>query len=347
MNIALSRLYGQRLTGERFASPVAAVGHLLAVQSQDFGAAKWALAQRTQSIGEAGLDALFDAGEILRAHVMRPTWHFVLPEDAIWLQQLTAQRVKARMAAYDRGLEVDPSLLARSHAVLEKTLRDRTYRTRSEVAAALQQAGISAVTQRLGQVLMHAELDRLIVSGPRRGGQQTYALLAERAPTARHLEGDEALAELTRRYVVGHGPAQAQDLAWWSGLSVTEVRRGLDIAGAAFERRSLDGKTYWSAPAEPERLASRAANLLPNYDEFLVGYHDRGAVLQRLDGHGSFNPLGNVVTLDGQVVGSWKLHRQSRQPRLELNVLAPGNTPALGPAIHAFGSYLGVELRVG
>src|SRR5215831_20269008 len=180
-DIASRRLQTQRLTGQPFDAAVDAVAWLGAVQSQDYAGAKWALGQRTRDVTDADLDRLVDAGAILRTHVMRPTWHFVLPDDMRWLLDLTAPRVKAILAHYDRQLEVDGDLLRRGHAVIETALRDGTYLTRGELAAALERAGIPADGQRLGRLIMHAELDGLIVSGPRRGKQLTYALLAERA----------------------------------------------------------------------------------------------------------------------------------------------------------------------
>src|SRR5262249_33697034 len=155
-----------------------------------------------------------------RTHVMRPTWHFVLPEDVRWLLELTAPRVKMLLAHYDGRLEIDAALLAHSHAAVEAALAGDNHLTRAELAAALERAGIQAEGQRLGPLVMHAELDGVIVSGRRRGRQRTYALLAERAPDARRLDRDEALAELAVRYFTGHGPAQAHDCSWWSGLTI-------------------------------------------------------------------------------------------------------------------------------
>lgn len=230
-DIATRRLHTQRLAGEPFASAVDAVAWLGAVQSQDYAGAKWALGQRTRGVTDADLDRLCDEGAILRTHVMRPTWHFVLPCDIRWLLGLTAPRVKARLAPYDRRLEIDAPLLKRSHAVIESALEGGSSLTRAELGAALERAGIPAAGQRLGHLVSYAELDAIVVSGPRRGRQVTYALLEERAPSARRLDRDEALAELTRRYFTGHGPAQVQDFAWWSGLTVADVRRGLELAG--------------------------------------------------------------------------------------------------------------------
>ena len=355
IDVAARRLQTQRLVGAPFASAVDTVAGLGAVQAQDYAGAKWALGLRTHDLTEAALDRLFDAGTILRTHVMRPTWHFVLPADVRWLLDLTAPRVKAILAPYDRRLEIDPPLLRRSHAILEAALRDGLSLTRDELAAELARAGIPAAGQRLGHLLMHAELDAIMTSGPRRGKQQTYALLAERAPRARRLDRDEALAELTRRYFAGHGPAQAQDFAWWSGLSLAEVKRGLALVGSTLVPEVIGGKSYWGVSDAPAtELLAPIVHLLPNFDEFLVGYRDRAAAL---DPDRDFNVaalrngsiLSHVVILNGQVCGGWKRRLQARQAIVELGplvVLDLAEGAALRQAVERLARFLGVPTTV-
>jgi hypothetical protein len=354
-DIAARRLHTQRLAGEPFAAAVDAVAWLGAVQSQDYAGAKWALGLRTRAVTDADLDRLFDEGAILRTHVMRPTWHFVLPDDIRWLLDLTAPRVRARLAHYDRQLEIEPALLARSHAVIESALGCGSPLTRGELAAALERAKMPAAGQRMGHLLMHAELDAIVASGPRRGRQHTYALLAERAPSARRLDRDEALAELTRRYFTGHGPAQVQDLVWWSGLTVADVKRGLALTGPALAHEVIGGKSYWSSPDAP-MVGGRApiVHLLPNYDEFLVAYRDRTASLdpaRALDTAPLPNGgiLGNVVVVNGQVWGGWKRTLQGRQAVVELGLLDVLDTTegaALREAAGRLAPFLGVPVTV-
>jgi hypothetical protein len=353
--IAARRLHAQRLTGEPFASTVEALGRLGAVQAQDYAGAKWALGQRTRAVTDADLDRLFDEGAILRTHVMRPTWHFVLPDDVRWLLELTGPRVKARMAHYDRQLELDAAVLKRSRAVMEAALRDGSHLTRGELVAALERSGIPARGQRLGHLVLHAELDAVVVSGPRRARQFTYALLEERAPNARRLDRDEALAELTRRYFTGHGPAQVQDFAWWSGLTVADVKRGLALVGPALVHEVIGGSSYWSSPdLHPAVGGGPIVHLLPNYDEFLIAYRDRTASLDPARGfdtapfpYGSI--LAHVVALNGQVWGGWKRRLRGRQVVVELgplDILDATETAALRRAAGDLARFLGVSVRV-
>ena len=298
-------------------SAIDVVRWLGAVQSQDYSGAMWGLAQRTTETTQAQLDRLFDAGAILRTHVMRPTWHFVLPDDIGWLVDLTGSRVRRGQAGRYRELGIGDDEVSRATDVLCSALAGGRFLTRPELGQALQAAGIPPDGQRLPHFLMAAELDGAIVSGPRRGKQFTYALLAERAPQARTLDPSAALAALTRRYFRSHGPAQLQDFVWWSGLTVSDARSGLALAAGDLDRCVVADKEYWfDADAVSPEATSPLAHLLPNWDEYTVGYRDREAVLAlerpfdpSLFAFGSV--LSNVVTLLSTLVAmlilSWQL----------------------------------------
>ena len=266
--------------------------HLGAVQSQDYAGAKWGVAQRSAPVTNAELDRLFAEGAILRTHVMRPTWHFVLPEDIRWLLTLTAPRVRQARAFVCRREGLDEAVFARSHRILERALRDRAYKTRTELGMALAAAGVVADRFRLGCLMMRAELDGVICSGPRRGKQSTYALLDERAPAGRAFQRDEALVELATRYLASHGPALLTDFTWWSGLTVADARRAFGLAGS----RLVEEGDLWSAAGDEPAPEAASAHLLPNYDEYLVAY--RGQTL-RLG-------LGHIAVVDGQAAGHWR-----------------------------------------
>lgn len=296
-------------------SATAVVRALGAVQSQDYAGATWAVGMRARGLTAADVERAFNTGEILRTHVMRPTWHFVAANDLRWMQQLTASRVVARMASSNRTLGLTPEVFRKSRAILEKVLRGRQYLTRMQLKAALDLAKIKTEgTQRLAHLVMQAELDGLICSGPRIGKQFTYALVDERAPTSRDLAGDEALAELTRRYFAAHAPATVHDFAWWSGLSISECRRGVQLLGTDIESCTLDDVAYvvprgFDLP-RADAAARTAVHLLPNYDEFFIGYRDRSAIADRLRDlrlvTGANALLAHVIVIGGQLVGGWK-----------------------------------------
>lgn len=237
-----------------FADAADVVGWFGGLQSQDYHVAKWALALRLgPGVTDADLDRAFDDGVILRTHVLRPTWHFVAPGDLRWLLELTAPRIHAlNTYAYRLG-ELDGPLLRRTTDLIADAVADGNHLTRTEIAALLARHGITAAGFRLGYILIHAELERMICSGPLRGKQHTYALLEERVPRAASLERDAALAELVRRFFTSHGPATTKDLAWWSSLTRADIATGLSLAGDALESTDVDGSTFWSAPETPAR----------------------------------------------------------------------------------------------
>ncbi|HEV2012529.1 MAG TPA: winged helix DNA-binding domain-containing protein [Candidatus Dormibacteraeota bacterium] len=343
-SIAARRLHAQRLTGKPFASPVDAVRALTAVQSQDYGGGKWALGLRTRGVTEADLDRLYDEGAILRTHVLRPTWHFLLPEDIRWMLELTGPRITRALAGRHRELELDAKVVARASAAFVDALAGGRHLTRPELGEVLRKAHISPDGQRLPHLLSHAELDGLITSGARRGKLHTYALLEERATKARRLQPAEAVAELTLRYFKSHGPAQLQDFAWWSGLTLADARKGIAAAGKALENQTIDGKDYWfGADAGRVREVAGAAHLLPNFDEYTVAYRDRGEVMHAGRLHVPGLVLSNVVTVAGKIRGSWRRTLGRRGVRVEISALdqfTPGESAALEAAGRRFGRYL-------
>jgi Winged helix DNA-binding domain len=302
--IALRRLRTQHLVGPPLASPVDVVGWLGAVQSQIVAAAAWGIALRSRG----GLSAVADAyarGAIVRTHVLRPTWHFVLPGDLRWMQALTAARVQRQSAPYYRQHGLDARALRRADAVIVRALEDGP-RMRSELATRLGATGL-----RLALVMMHAELGGLICSGPMHGKQHTYVLVDAVAPGSKPRPRDLALAALTLRYFTGHGPAQAADFAWWSGLTLADAREGLALVGAALASERIGDRTYYYSAAGPPAPRPRAptAHLLPSYDEYIVAYRDRSAVHDpaRLAGRRPPGVLdGNLVLLDGMLIGGWR-----------------------------------------
>ena len=356
-DIAARRLHAQRLIGEPFTSAVDTVRWLGVVQAQDYAGALWAVGQRTQAATAAALNRLFDAGVILRTHVLRPTWHFVLPEDIRWLLELTGPRVRRGLAARWRQLEIDAGVVARASAAFRAALAGGRHLTRPELGVVLRATGIAPDGQRLPHLLMAAELDGLLASGPRHGKQFTYALLEERAPApqARVLDRTAALAELTRRYFRSHGPAQVQDFVWWSGLTVADARLGLALAGAALAHQVIAGTDYWfDAAAGPAGTAATVAHLLPNFDEYTVGYRDRAAVVladrpfePALFSFGSI--LSNVVLVGGRVRGAWRRTVTRGGVRVEVRLLdrlAPAEAAAVDEAGYRLGRFLGSPVEL-
>lgn len=350
---ATQRLISQHLVAQERAEPSEIVALLGAVQAQDYAGAKWALGQRLRGATDAMIEAACDAGAILRTHVLRPTWHFVAPADLRWLLALTGPRVHAGNRGRHRQLELDDAVFRRSHAVLTRALRDARFLTRTEIARALAAAGIStALPQRLAYILMHAELHALICSGPRRGKQFTYALLEERVPPTPAMDRDEALVELIRRYFATRGPATPHDCAWWSGLTLADVRRALHEARADLEHETLDGRTFWFSPSPRAADVPRhTAHLLPSYDEYFIGLRDRSAMLEPATlAAVSARPdvlIANIVLVEGRAAGGWKRTLVKNAVSIELRLLrelTAGEKRAVDRAMRAYAAFVELPL---
>ncbi|GIG02644.1 winged helix DNA-binding domain-containing protein [Catellatospora citrea] len=354
LQLASWRMRNLGLHATADATPQDVVGRLGAVQSQDYGPATWSLGERITAAHEDRLHRDFAEGALLRTHVLRPTWHFVTPEDIAWVLALTGPRVHQLNAYYYRQLGLDEQLRARCDALLTEALTG-TQLTRKELTALCQAAGIGTEGFRMAYILMNAELNGLICSGAMKGKQHTYALLAERAPQALVLDPDAALAELTLRYFTSHGPATVKDFRWWSSLTQAEIRRSLDLVRGQLHSLDADGLTYWFAgePAQPHTSDGPVAHLLQGYDEYIVGYTESKHLLnvagvgggQRLD-----RPVYNgVLIIDSQVAGHWKRTVGRTEVAVEVLVYAPldaDRAAAVQAAADHHGRFLGLPARV-
>lgn len=351
--IVRRRLVGQRLVGPPFTTPAETVRSLLAVQAQEFGYALWSIGMRTAGSTQASVAAAFDRGAMIRTHLLRPTWHFVAPDDLHWLLDLTAPRVQMQNAGPYRQLDLDRSTLARSAAVIAAALRDGNHLNRNELVEPLTRAGIAADSRRLNYIVMNAELEGVICNGPVRGKQQTYALIEEWAPRSRSLDRDEALAELTRRFFAGHGPATVRDCATWAGLTLTDVRRGIEAAGAELLSAEVDGQSLWfSASSSTGGQVALDAFLLPQYDEAFLTFKSLNfPMLERVRGDVPWgDDFVRPIVIGLYRVGVWKRSETARRVLLEANIFAALNrdqSRALDAAADRYGTFMErpVELR--
>ena len=255
------RLRSHRLAGPGVQPPAgggaAVVRRLGAVQSQDHEPALWSLAQRAPGVSRAELAAAFDAGAFIRTHVLRPTWHFVPPEELRDLLALTGPRVAASCAARWRELGLPAHVRADATRALVTAIGERGPLTRPELGEALEKAGIDPGGQRLPHLLLHAELETVLCSGGLRGRLQTWALVDDRVPPGRGFDRDAALRRLTLRYVTSHGPVTERDFSWWSGLTLRDVRRGLEAARPEIDAIEFGGRRVLVRRTSPAGHALR------------------------------------------------------------------------------------------
>jgi hypothetical protein len=350
--IARARLANHGIANPAFAQPSDVVTWLGAVQAQDYGGALWAIGLRMTGATERSIEQAITERAIVRTWPMRGTLHFVAAQDVRWMLALLTPRVIAQSAGRSRQLELDEATFARSKEVFAKALQGGKQLTRDEMLHELEQAGISTAGQRGYHLLGRSAQDGLICFGTRRGKQQTFTLLDEWVPLIGSLPRDEALAELTRRYFTGHGPAMVQDLMHWAGLTATEAKTGLAAAGKTLIQETIADRAYWMPCEAPEiNHATPSVHLLPGFDEYLLGYRDRSAVLDPAyahricpGGNGMFSP---TLVIDGVVAGTWKRIFKGGAVVIEttpFRPLTPAEHNALGAAADRYGEFLGLPV---
>jgi hypothetical protein len=357
--IAGQRLAAQQIARRAFSRPAELVAWMGAVQAQEPLAARWAVGLRLGGGGAAaGANAIESAladGSLLRTHVMRWTWQLVTPADLHWMLPLVAPRLMTRAGRRHRELALDAKTFQRAEAAFTRALADGAHRTRAELGAALRAAGVAPDGQRLAHLLGHAELQGLICSGAPRAKQATWALLARRAPRAgAALTRDEALAELARRYFRSRGPATAADFAWWSGLAPVDARAGLAAVASELTSLTLAGVTYWRARRAPRVSAAALADayLLPAFDEYLVAYRDRSALLsprdtRRINAGGGL--LAPTVVVGGRVVGTWRRTLGRGVVTIALSLFGkptPRERAQIVAAAERYGAFLGLGTKI-
>lgn len=307
--IAHSRLINQQLIGSELKTPKDVVSWMGAMQAQDYNMAKWAVGIRIPDCTNNIVQKAFDNGEILRTHIMRPTWHFVSPEDIRWMLQLTAPKIKSSTRSRDRDLEITEEVYNQTNRIIEKTLEGYKYLTKEELAKAIEKNNIHINPARITHFLMRAELDGIICSGAMQNKKHTYALLEERIPKTSSLSKDEALAKFASIYFRSHGAATLQDFIWWSGLSATDARHALEMVKSRFTPENIDSQIYWMNNSIDKIIEKELILLLPAFDEYIISYKDRKAVItsehhsKAISSNGIFRP---VIIKNGQVTGVWK-----------------------------------------
>ena len=335
------RLHNQKLSCPTLRQPADVVRWFGAVQAQDFNGAKWALGLRMRVTTDAAIQQAYNEGQILRTHLMRPTWHFVAPDDIRWLLALTAPRVNIKAGPNYRKLELDAAFFKRSTRIFIKALQGGKHLTRAVLKSALNDAGVVAGDPvRLAHILLRAELDGVVCSGPMVGKQFSYALLEERARPAKALTRDESLARLSDRYFTSHGPATVQDFVWWSGLTAADARRGIEMIDRGLRNELVAEKTYFHPRlARAPKVSSPSAHLLPPYDEYNVAYKDRQLVIDTNAFVSDWGLLGPAVIVDGKAVGTWKRTDKKNLVSVSLSILrmlSKSEERAIGEAVTTF-----------
>lgn len=346
--IAAFRLQNQLITDPCVGGAKEVAAWLGAMQAQDYTHAKWAAGLRIPGSTDEDIEKAIDRGDIIRTHLLRPTWHFAAAEDVRWMLALSAPQIKAACAAMNRQLGLDEAVFKRSNAVIGKALEGGKHLTREELVAELAKSGIVADNLQATHIMLWAEQEAIVCNGPRRGKKFTYALLDERVPQSKILERPDAVAELARRYFTSHAPATLTDFQWWSGLRAADARAGLEAVQPLLIQEVVGDQTCWMPhDFQPKQAAPLTLHLLPAFDEFLVSYKDRSASLdpsrkvQTITGNGIFKP---VIAVNGWVKGIWQRTLKKDKVLIDrelFNELTEAEHAAFEAAAGRFGTFVG------
>ena len=306
------RLQSQSLTNSSFTKPEEAVSWMGAIQAQNTAMAKWAVGIRMKDGKSSAVNEALESGRILRTHILRPTWHFVTPENIRWMLRLTGERIKNAVKQSVDGNNIDNHELHRCYHFLEELLCGGKSMTRTELATGLVSKGFqTGSTRRLAHLLMCAESDAIVCNGTNEGKTPTYSLLDERVPMFPALSHEEALARLATLYFQSHAPATLHDFTWWSGLPLSAAKKAIASLGEKLHKEQWQGNTYY-IHTDTKTIKDRPkadVMLLPAYDESLIAYRDRSLVLHPNHNEKAFTKNGifyPVVLYHGRVVGNWK-----------------------------------------
>lgn len=353
VHIPTQRLINQKISTNHFDNPRDLITHLGAVQAQDYPMSKWALGVRLPNATDASIEAALDAGELVRTHVLRPTWHMVSGQDVRWMLALTGKHIKASAASRDRELGIDAALYLRTNDLIANALEGGKHLTREEVMEEIEKGGVPTDSSRAVHFMMNAEVDGIVCNGVMRGKKQTYALLDEKVKPGLVLSREEALANLAGRYFTSHAPATLQDFQWWSGLPMSEARIGLESIKSRLESFESGGKTYFMGEnAQHAATPETSVFFLPAFDEYTVSYKDRSTVFDprwhknAITSNGIFKP---IIVRDGLVIGIWKRTVQKNKVVVEVEFFDPKDALEQGvmeKAVAGFGSFLGLEVVV-
>lgn len=311
LDIPVCRLACQQITTTEFERPEQLVSWLGALQAQDYAGAKWSIGLRLPGSTDIQIERAIAERKIVRSWPMRGTLHFVAAEDIRWMLALLTPRIIAGTKTRCKELELDEAIFARCRKLFVNVLQGNQILSRDEMYQFLEQAKISTTGQRGYHILWRMAQEGLICFGPNRGKQQTFVLLHEWIPEAKKVEQEQALATLAQRYFTSHGPATLQDFVWWSGLKITEARTGIESVASQLSCETFNGQTYWMSSDMPNlKKSAKALCLLSGFDEYLLGYKDRSAVLDAKHAQkicpGNNGMFSSTMVLNGQVVGTWR-----------------------------------------
>ena len=311
MNPIAIRLLNQQLVAPQFDDPVEVVGHLGAVQAQEYRMMRWAVSMRTKKPSAKAFKDAFDNGSIIRLHLMRGTWQLVTAEDYWMMIDLCADKALAVTKGWmsSNNISISDEELIRIREVLVRTAGDQGSVTKEDFVRSLSHKGLSMDEHRLSYHIRLAELSGVLCSGDLLPMKASYALALDKVGSRVKVDRDEALMRLTRKYYQSRQPATLEDFVWWSGLNISDCRRGIALLGDTLHVERWKGRAFYLTDDCRTRGFRKGKFLLiPPYDEYLIGYKSRDIVLppeHRHHAHSNNGIFRPIVARDGIVCGNW------------------------------------------
>lgn len=315
------RLQSQHLVNQKITDIKELVQYMGAIQAQEYTMAKWAIGSRLNTATDKTIEEAFNQGNILRTHVMRPTWHFVANEDIRWMVELSSKRIISACISLGKQWEIPEKQYLKAINVIEKLLEGNNHLTKEEIKKEFEQRNIPSDIPEINRYLMRAEAEGIICSGAVKNKKQTYALIDERAPATNTLTKEEALAKLASRYFLSHSPASMNDFIWWSGLLISEAKQAVKLIEKDLIFEKFEGSEliiHRSVDYQP--VLDDSIHFLPSYDEYLISYKNRTNVLDLEHYSKAFNTYGifyPVLAHNGRIVGNWK--KSANKKRLSVD----------------------------
>ena len=311
MNPVAVRLLNQQLVAPQFSDPAEVVSHMGAMQAQEYRMMRWAVAMRTRRPSARAFKEAFDSGRILRLHLMRGTWQLVSAGDYWPFLDLCSPKAIAvtRGWMHSNRITIPDEELMRIRDILAQTAADKCSVTKEDFVQALAVRDISMDDHRLSYHIRMAEMSGTLCSGDLEPRKATYALTADKVKPSDKMDRDEALMRFTRKYLQSHQPATLEDFVWWSGLNVSDCRKGIALLGNTIHVEKYQGREFYLTDDCRTRGFRKGKYLLiPPYDEYLIGYKSRDIVLPPEHTHRAHNNSGifqPVIAHDGIICGNW------------------------------------------
>lgn len=326
------RVVSQQLSRPLFDHPGELVSWMGAIQAQDYSMSKWAIGMRLKSATLHTVNEALERGEIVRTHIMRPTWHWVAGEDIRWMLKLSSARVKAAIDSWVKAgcLDISEPRYTQCVDLLGKILLGNKNLTREEITVEMARAGVPTEDERVKRYILRAEVLGIVCSGGDKEGKPTYALLDEHIPAARELHHEEALAKWAASYFRSHSPATLADFVWWSGLTITEAKKAMGLIRSELIEEQFGTQKFFIHQSCSHTCPHEHLHFLPPFDEYLISYKERTAALDLKHHPKAFNRYGTfypVVLHNGQIIGNWTKSVKKGQSNISTSFFEPGTQP--------------------